>query len=227
MLEIHYTRTYFSRQHLEAALLCAQQAQAFEVAHVGQRVFISEHRSTVVGAVLFSVACLEAAANELFADAAEGTLSRLRPLDDKTVARLGQMWKAGVPRTARFKITEKFSIALALADREPLDRGSETWQSAERLVRLRNALTHYEPEWVETSAATGAAPHKFETELKGKFAINPLAADELSFYPDKLLGFGCAAWSISTAAQFIAVFSERLGLLVPLVGSHGIDLTTA
>ncbi len=224
---IHYTRTYFSRQHLEAAVLCARHAHAFEVAHAGQVTFLSEHRSHVVGAVLFSVACLEAAANEFFADAAEGTLSRLRPLDEKTVARLAELWKAGVPRTARYTVTEKYSIALALADRPPFDRGSDPWQSAVLLTRLRNALTHYEPEWVPAASVGAVAPHQFERALRGKFAINPLAADSLPFYPDKVLGFGCAAWAIFTTSRFIAEFSERLELLTPLVGSHGVDLITA
>jgi hypothetical protein len=214
------TRSYFSGQHIAAAALCARNSRDVEFANAGHHIYVADHFSFVMGSVLFSVASLEAAINELFADAAESNLARLRPLDEGVVRRMGMMWLSGVPRTARFAVLDKYAIALALADQTPFDKGAEPWQSAAKLVKLRNALVHYEPEWVLANPATASDAHSFERDLSGRFDLNPLAAPENPFYPDKLLGYGCAAWSARSAMNFMDEFCRRLALLARPYGNR-------
>lgn len=128
------------------------------------------------------------------------------------------MWRAGVPRTARYGVVEKYAIALELSDRVGFDIGAEPWQSVSELARLRNALVHYEPEWVPM-ASTGEV-HKFERSLKGKFALNPLAPPENPYYPDKVLGHGCAAWAVESSMAFTDAFVERLGIFGNPLGNR-------
>jgi hypothetical protein len=197
----------------------ARGAKRVEEANSGRTVYLLEHRAHAMGAVVFSIAALEAAINELFTDAAEGNLHNLRPLDEVVIKRLGTMWLSGVPRTASYRVVDKFAIALHLADRDALDASAEPWQSAMELAKLRNALIHYEPEWVPMPV-TGEA-HKFEKSLRGKFPENPLAPSENAYYPDKLLGHGCAAWAVHSALAFAGAFSERLGIFGNLLGGGG------
>ena len=214
-------RQYFSGQHLSAAALCARSARAIETAKLGAKEYVPDHRSYVIGAVLFSVASLEAAINELFTDASEGNLGRLRPVDELVIKRMGEMWLLGVPRTARYTVPDKYAIALALAGKSAFDKGAEPWQSVVKLVKLRNALVHYEPEWVPLdSAKQPGDEHAFEKQLAGKFPVNPLAPDENPFYPDKVLGHGCAAWGIRSAMDFMDSFKDKLGLLAGLYGGR-------
>jgi hypothetical protein len=206
-------REYFSGQHVSAAALCARNAKSIEITKLGTKAYFADHRSYAIGAVLFSVAALEAAINELFADASEGKLGKLRPLAEHVVKRMGDMWLLGVPRRARYTVADKYAIALAIADKEPFDKGAEPWQSVVKLVKLRNALIHYEPEWVPTdSTKQPGNEHVFEKQLARQFPLNPLAPDGNPFYPDRLLGHGCAAWAVRSAMEFMDAFTERLGL---------------
>jgi hypothetical protein len=212
-------RAYFSWQHLSAAALCARSAKSIETSKAGTKAYFPEHRSYVIGSVLFSVAALEAAINELFADASEANLGKLRPVDENVIKRMGEMWLLGVPRTARYTVAEKYAIALALDGKPPFHKGTEPWQSVAKLLKLRNALIHYEPEWVPVdSTKEPGDEHTFEKQLSGKFPVNPLAPTENPFYPDKVLGHGCAAWAVRSAMDFMDSFQEKLGLLAGLYG---------
>ena len=51
-------------------------ARAIETSKAGATEYVPAHRSYVIGSVLFSVASLEAAINELFTDASEANLGK-------------------------------------------------------------------------------------------------------------------------------------------------------
>lgn len=194
----------------------ARGARRLEREHAGQHIYLVEHRAHAIGAVIFSAAALEAEANELFADASDNSAS-IRPLDEAAAKRLGALWRADVPRTAAYPILEKYTIALLLTDRVGFDLGTEPWQSASALVKLRNALIHYEPEWVPMPGSDET--HRFEKSLRGKFYENPLAPADSPYYPTKLLGHGCAQWAVKTALTFSSEFAERLGLFGSRLGT--------
>jgi hypothetical protein len=58
-------------------------------------------------------------------------------------------WKKDVER---WNILNKFQLALYLASNPlhhmPFDKGGIEWKEVELLLRLRNRLTHYKPEWI-------------------------------------------------------------------------------
>lgn len=65
----------------------------------------------------------------------------------------------------------EYEMLLTFADVQPLDRGRQPYQDAALVVRLRNAVAHYQPE--DLSADD---PHKMEQALRGKFPDNELMA---------------------------------------------------
>jgi len=223
------TRAYFSVYHIETAALFARQAKAVEVARAGTTRFSLDQWGYVVGSVLSSVAFLEAAINELFADTSDGRLrigqlsvkptprSRRRLTRD-TVRLMAEMWEQGIPRTARYSVLEKYAIALSLARKEPMDKGIPPWQPTELLIRLRNALVHYEPTDEPVGPLKGGehkstdGEHKLTKALRGRFPLNSLAHSSLSTFPDKILGHGCAAWAVKTSTAFADEFAQRLGI---------------
>ncbi|GAI67178.1 unnamed protein product, partial [marine sediment metagenome] len=46
--------------------------------------------------------------------------------------------------------------------------------------------------------------------LKGKFSLNPLAADSNTFYPHKCLSHGCAEWAVVSCEKFVTDFFTRM-----------------
>ena len=212
-------RTHYSISHMWSAAYLTRCAAKIESDYKGgfTETLFYRHRAYVTAAIASAVAALEAAANELFCDAADNHTIQLAPLGADTIALYADMWRRGVPRTARYSVTDKFDIAIALAKRPPLDAGASPYQDVATLVAVRNALIHYEPVWM--TAGVPETPlggqHPFEKRLAGKFALNPLTGAGNPFFPDKCLAHGCAEWGVQNAIAFADLAFARLGLKPP------------
>jgi len=102
----------------------------------------------------------------------------------------------------------KYEMLLAFADAPSLDRAAQPYQDASHLIKLRNAVAHYQPESLPRDD-----PHKMERDLQGKFADNALMAGSgNSWWPDHALGHGCTAWAHRAAKALADLVSERLGI---------------
>jgi hypothetical protein len=69
----------------------------------------------------------------------------------------------------RVPVLGKYQSALRLAGVEPFDDGRAPFQDVESLVKLRDALVHYKPEWHNVESQPH---HKREARLRGKFPLN-------------------------------------------------------
>jgi len=207
------TRSYFSKHYLSSSKFFAAQAKAIEVANTGKPQFSHEHRAYVLGSVTSSVMFLEALINELFSDAADGHLNgAMNKFASTELERLKLLWDFGVPRTARYSITYKFTICLKALSRPAMEISKAPQNGIKLLVQLRNALTHYEPETVTSVASIAAGAkggHKFDA-LQTLFPDNTLVASGNAYFPDKCLGAGCAAWSRTVAIAYADEFYSRL-----------------
>jgi hypothetical protein len=209
------SRTYFSIQHVQSAALFAGCAFKIEKDYKGVHSdeLFSQHRAYVTGSILSSVCFLEAAINELFADSVEANSSVAKKLGTTASRLMSAMWKLGIPRTATFKILQKYQIALTMAQKEIFDTNALPYQDVDLLIRLRNDLVHYEPEWVKLPSSDDFDTndiHKTEKMLRGKFLLNPLTEPGNPFYPDKCLGHGCAEWAINSCIEFADDFYSRM-----------------
>lgn len=208
------SRTYLSVTHLSAAALFAKQSRDIESSGTLMSLDatgLRQHHACVVSAVIMSAAFLEANINELFSDCADEQFARnLSTLRAKDL--MGRLWEKGIPRTASYSILEKYEIALELNDKAGFNTGATPYQDVKLLVELRNALIHFEPETIQSHSVNEAQKvHKFEKRFAGKFSPNALTGAKNPFYPDKLLGAGCANWAIMSAVAFTDEFYERLG----------------
>jgi hypothetical protein len=172
-----------------------------------------EHQSFVIGSILTSVAFLEATINEFFSDMVR---PHPRNKEGETEKLLERMWKLGIPRTAYYPITTKYQIALTLSGKEQIPEDKEQFQSVSLLIKLRNALIHYEPEEIVIKASNqnDVEVHKFEKMFKGKFPLNEIALPEYSvfqYYPYKMLGYGCCNWALHGCLDFTDLFFSLLG----------------
>jgi hypothetical protein len=164
-----------------------------------------EHRGYVMGSIFSTVAFVEATINELFKDATEPYMPAgpISQVPESVKSLLAEQWRQGV---SRFDTLSKYQTALNLAGKQPLDPGRQPYQDARSLIKLRNKLIHYEPEW-------STVEHPIERELQGKFPENPFVPTYVGnpFYPDRCLSHGCAKWSVKSSLALTEEFHTRLG----------------
>ena len=195
-------RPYLSSHYLWAAEHFAALALKVEC-DPSRRGFDLRHRSYVVAAIFQSVAFVEALINELLKDAADNQPGYLAKVEPAILQGLAAYWDTD---EGYAKILSKYQVALVVARCPPLNSGQQPYQDMALLLELRNLLVHFRPETVSS-----AAVQKIDKKLRGKFEIDPALKDMgNSFFPDKCLGAGCAAWSANAARTFTAEFCRRL-----------------
>lgn len=116
---------------------------------------LAEHRSAVTAAIFASAAFLEASINELFSSAGHdnfevgGGRGGLPQRRRQLLALLSEPLE-------RASTLDRYQLALGLLDHEQLEIGAQPFQDTVLLVKLRNKLVHYRPEW-RAGAVDGAA----------------------------------------------------------------------
>ena len=206
------SRSYFSIPYLVGAARYAKEALALEskAPDVDSPLV---HRAYVISAITSSAGALEAMINEAFADASESEGSCVAGLPADARSRLAALW--AVPKPSRYAIIDKFEVAHLIVTGKGLDHSHHRWRNASWVVRLRNNFVHFEPSWQEHGAHVLKEQDKVERALKGLFPENRLAGAANPFFPDRLLGNGCAAWSLASALEFADHFWQSLGLNPP------------
>jgi hypothetical protein len=221
MAEVVMSRHYFSVPFIIGAARLAREAKALEDGYDGMdNNYLQEnnmpHRGLVVAAVISATSCLEACINELFSDADQPNLETLKPLPQSVRETMAGLWSLDVPRTAKYSILQKYNIAYFIITSRKLDMSRNPAQDADSLIELRNALVHYEPSWQQHGINDIRIVHKFEKKFRRKISReNKLTGGPNPFDPDKLLGYGCAKWSVETSIAFIDKFCADVGIVPP------------
>ncbi|MGD9676192.1 MAG: hypothetical protein AB7V19_05870 [Candidatus Bipolaricaulia bacterium] len=197
-----------ARHHLAGARFLAERAVDIEAtlltAEAKDEADKSKQRTYVVGAVVLAVMGLEACINEVYLDAYDKNMQTLTGLDERETALLAEWWEEMEPRP----LLLKYQHALLLVGRGAFPRGENPYQDTDSLVRLRNALTHYKPEWDDSLDVHA----DLQARLTGKFDLNPLATGSHLWFPHQCLGSGCAKWAVVTAEAVVTEFCARLGI---------------
>lgn len=171
---------------------------------------IKEHQAYFYGVIFNTVSYLEAFINEYFVLFSQGNIYDLR-IDGDSLVQIENLWKMNIPRTASFKILDKYQIMLTLCKRPKFNKATRPFQDMEILVRLRNSLIHYEPEYIETKFKNPDAQlHRFEKYLNSKIDINPFATKLDDFYPTKIISHSCCEWALKSVDHFTYDFYKKL-----------------
>lgn len=208
------SRHYLASEHLWTALHNARRCRELETGLAGKRHIDREHRSCASTSILTAVAFLEALVNETYADAADPRhLShRVKALAPEVRVQMAQLRHETSPLDD-LQIPKMFGLyvkALDFAGAKPFDRGAQPYQDAALLVRLRNALIHFEPSWHNNES-----PLPLERRLEGKFSqsgLLPMPSGS-PWVPIKALGAGGAEWACKSARIFADAWTERLGIV--------------
>jgi hypothetical protein len=188
------TRTNLAVQHLLAAARFSREVRRIEEVNVGAEFggFWDEILHYSIACIFGCAASLEAYANELFHD-------RATVFKGYGNALLDNLWETYEAKP----ILEKFQFALLLKDVPEMDKGAKVFQHAAILVQLRNALTHFKPEWANETVEH----RKLSNRLAGLFTPGPFLNDELIF-PRRWATNGCTAWAVRTVLAFAEAFEH-------------------
>jgi hypothetical protein len=205
-------REHFAFQHIRSAIYLAEDAKKIEASK--NKMLFSRHAAYVSSSLLASAAFLEASINEFFCDLEDHKTNHYPEIGKDKENLIGELWRRGVPRTARYSILEKYDFALILTGNRPLDKSAVTYCDAKILIDFRNALIHFEPEWYSSGNHPKHEPSRFEKRTSGKFELNPfLISAGNSFFPGKCMSANCAQWAFNTAISLVQDFYSSIGAL--------------
>jgi hypothetical protein len=196
----------FRRQHIFAGQHFASLARAIEVKGIsqGDEKSLQEHRSYVTAAILSAVTYLESSINELYHEAENGDQTTLQGLDGRAFQMLDQFWR----EIERASILHKYQTALLVAGKSRFDQGNQPYQDVDSLIKLRDALVHYKPEWNDEQGRH----QNLQERLERRFKPNPLLPSGSLWFPHLCLGAACAEWAVDVASSFSNEFSSRMGI---------------
>jgi hypothetical protein len=192
------TRINFGVPHLLSAALFSRATKALEVKHQGEPLgeFWEDVLAQATAAVFTSVAGLESYANELFADH-QWMFPTIR--SDLVKA----LWDVYERKT----LLEKFDLALTLQQLPPLDRKAQSFQDADLLIRLRNSLVHFKPEWEDERVKHD----RLSAELLKRFPSSPFTPGA-PLFPMAWASHACTAWAVTSVLTFIQEFETAAKL---------------
>lgn len=196
----------FSPQHLEAARRFAAAARGVEEGGPSALTpsIQGDHRANVTASIMSAVAFLEASINELFLEARDNHRQPLLGLSEEGRLLLATQWHD----VQRFPTLRKYQTVLVAAGAAKFDKCAALFHDASDLVKLRNALVHYEPNWDDELGKHDS----IEKRLRGKFDPNPMVSSRTLWFPHQCLGAGCAEWCVRVAEDFSRQFTDRLGI---------------
>lgn len=195
-------RYNFAVQHMIAAARFSRHCFDVENIHLDHVFgpFFSEVLSYVSGAVLSSVAGLEANINELFADIQDEIIV----IDGFDTKLLENSWTD----IEKLSILEKYEKFFEMAKSEKFDRSGREYQFVKILITVRNALVHYKPEW----HAEKKEHFKISQQLKGKFKLSPFLDDNAPVFPMRCMTHNFAEWAVLSVLEFADWYATSLNI---------------
>jgi hypothetical protein len=193
------SRVNLSIAHLLAAAMFSRAAGALESLNTGQPFgeFWMDIQANAIGAIFTSVAGLEAFANELFVDHAT-VFPDIRP---EVMAKLWELYE-------QKRTLEKYEFALLLRHGNPFHAGRSTYQNIDVLIKLRNALTHFKPEWSDQAVEHA----KLSKYLQPRIKPSPFFPKNEPLFPRAWAGHSSTQWAIRAVVSFILEFETSAKL---------------
>jgi hypothetical protein len=191
-------RYNFAVQHMIAAARFARLCYKVEDENAGAPFgpFYDEIVSYVMATILSSVASLEANINEIFADLRDGFIV----FDGLDMNLVTELWDL----IEKKPILEKYQFALVLKKKDRMKKGDKKYQSVDTLIKVRNALVHFKPEWLDEQQE-----HKAIGKLlRGKFPLSPFFNKNDPIFPMRCMTHGFADWAVRSSLEFTKCFTQ-------------------
>lgn len=189
-------------QHMIAAARFARLCYKVEDENAGAPFgpFYDEIINYVTATILSSVASLEANINEIFADVRDNIVI----FDGLDMNLLTEIWNLIEEKP----ILEKYQFALVLKKKDKMNKGEQHYQYAETLIKVRNALVHFKPEWLDEQQKH----EEIGKRLRGKFTLSPFLNENDPIFPMRCMTHGFADWAVRSSLDFAQWFAQSADL---------------
>ena len=189
-------------QHLLGACRFARRLTEVEQENIGQPLgpFWEEVLHNALAVATMTTASLECYANEFYFENAALTPA-LHPQAVEAVADLAD----------QASIVNKYDLALAVRSGRRLDQGAAEVQNVAVLIKLRNEVVHFHPEWVGEQVKHA----RLSAQLARKFDVSPVLAGEPVF-PYSWASASFAAWALTTVVRFLDHFCNEAAMQNPM-----------
>ncbi|MEO6965617.1 MAG: hypothetical protein ABI076_06925 [Acidobacteriaceae bacterium] len=197
-------KTYMnlSPHHLLAASRSVGRVRQIEKEYEFQPLgpFWEEILHNALGIATLTVASLECYANELYF---ENTIfpPTLNPIATTMAA----------PMVEKETVLFKFEFALALNSGKRLSHGEPSVQNVAALIKLRNSVLHFRPEWFDEQDKHD----KLSRLLIHKFELSRFLPGEPVF-PRAWASGSFAVWALESTVSFLDYFYAEAAILSPL-----------
>lgn len=180
---------------LSAAALCRRVGE-IERANAGKEFgeFWQDIFANASGAVFASIASLESYANELFIDH-KTVFPELR------VEVMAKLWELFEQKPT----LEKFEFALLIKSAPDFDRGAAPYQDVAAIIRLRNGLIHFKPEWFSEQEEHA----RISALLKHRATLSPFFPATEPLFPRGWTSHATVKWVVRSVLTFILEFEQR------------------
>lgn len=196
------TRMNLALHHLFAACRFAARIRGVERDHTGQPfgAFWGEILHHALGVATLTAASLESYANEMHFEGS--ILAEALPLP--VAAEIADL-------VDREPVLRKYAVALAVRAGKRLDFGAGPVQNADALIKLRNAVVHFRPEWFGEQQAHD----KLSRLLQHRFQASIFLPNE-ALFPRSWASASFALWAVQSCMTFMQHFYAQVGLPCPI-----------
>lgn len=203
-------RANFSQYHLlaakNAAIVASNIEEKYKSIAPPQDDF-ALYLSQVSTAAICSVAALESNINEYLVDH-EKRISELPVSFTPNVLKKYRKLKKDNILQQLFECSDvflKYDIVSFIIKADLLPE-NKLIQEVRYLIRLRNAFTHFTPEWDNALSKHDS----LRKSRKNRFSISPFSTTGSLFFPYQL-GSSCAIWSCRVSNDFLEFFKSHIG----------------
>jgi hypothetical protein len=188
--------------HLLAAGRSCKRISEVEKENLGQRLgdFWDEIFQNALAVATLSVASVECFANELYFEG-----SSISPaLNAAATSEISEL-------VDKETMLRKFSVALAIRNGKRFDYGIVPIQNVDALIKLRNGVVHFRPEWFGEQEKHD----KLSRVLMHKFKGSPFLPEE-PLFPRAWASRDFAEWALKSTVTFLEYFYNEAALECPI-----------
>jgi len=188
-------KSNFSGPHLSSAGLFSKRVKELEEEHKDDVFgpFFEEIRSYSMACVISSVASLEAYANEIFIDHKK----YFPEIEERILIKFWELYE-------QKSILDKYNFVLFIKKRGEFEKGESPYQDIDALIKLRNALVHFKPEWDDEQNIH----RKVTSSLSGRFEPTKFMGEHEPLFPKRWSSSGCTKWAVESVIKFIVLFDK-------------------
>lgn len=188
-------RPGFGLAHLRTAAKLSKLCRDVEIENEGAKFgpFFDDLTDYSTACVMSCVASLEAYINEIFID-------RDKHFDSHDIHLMDDLWDV----LERKNVIDKFQFSLLLKGKKKLNPSSMVVDHIKILIKLRNSLVHFKPEWVHLQKEHD----KIGKALNGKFEMSPFLMSSEPIFPLGCMSHSMTKWAIRSSYDFIEEFSK-------------------